>query len=146
MLDYVPHGPYLYGPEEGNTDIYDNPWMTPARFAWVGTDRDDKYGNEWNCWALDAANQNYLGYIYNLANKQAQEFGIIGARIDASFGSVPNWTPFGYNRISQTGLFGGASMVKAIRDGIHDAGKTALIYPEPLWPIPYYAPASGILT
>ena len=144
MLDYVPHGPYLFYPEQGNTEIFDNPWMTPERWTWVGTDRDGELGVDWDCWALDFPNPDYLAYTYELAKKQAQDFGIIGARIDACVGSVNNWTPSGDYRFSHSGLYGGTAMSKVIRDGIRDAGKTPLIYPEISWPLPYLAPVSDL--
>lgn len=154
MIDYVPHGPYKYNPDQVTDpeNIYDNPWMTEERKAWRTMDRwwedpDPAYTHdreEWNCYAFDFANTDYLEYMRNLAKKQAEEFSLTGTRIDAVMGSVPNWTPQGDNRVSQTGLYGGAVMTGAIRQGFLDAGKTPLVLPENNNPTPCYATVTDL--
>ncbi|MFJ5713057.1 alpha-amylase family glycosyl hydrolase [Neobacillus sp. NPDC093127] len=149
MYDYVPHGPYMYTrddskPVTDNTPLYDNPWMTEEHQAWASKDIYGNYRSEWNCYAFDFANPNYLQYMKELAYTQAKNFGVSGARIDANMGSIPNWNPYGSNRPSETGLFGGSAMTKAIRDGIKAAGKTPIILPENNNPVPFYAPATDL--
>lgn len=139
MFDYVPHGPCMYKPNFDD-GLYDNPWLTQERLTWIGTDRDGNYGIEWNCYSLDYSNPDYLSYMESLAKKHTEEFGISGARIDVCIGSLPNWSPVKDHRISQSGLYGGAVMAKAIRDGIIKGGQKPLIYPEIAFVLPFYAP------
>lgn len=102
MIDYVPHGPYRYNPneiiDEGN--VYLNPWLTDEKEGWIATQRgfDESspisHRYEWNAYAFDFANEDYLEYMYHLAKKQAEDFSLTGTRIDAVMGSLPNWSPY----------------------------------------------------
>lgn len=154
MIDYVPHGPYLYNKDSVTKpeNLYDNPWLTEERQSWESMDRwwqdpDPAYThwrNEWDCYAFDSANPDYLAYMQKLAQQQAEEFHLTGTRIDAVVGSLPNWKPVGDNRVSQTGLYGGAAMTKALRDGIKAAGKTPMVLPENGNLSPYYAASTDL--
>lgn len=150
IIDYIPHGPSLVN---GNTPIYfENPWLTEERIDWISRQRWPELDesplegmrSEWNCFALDFANPDYLNYIFELVKKQAVDFSAEGSRIDAVMGSVPNWEPLEGHRASQTGLYGGKEMTKAIREGIIAAGKTPLIFPENNQLSPYFAEVTDL--
>ncbi len=150
LIDYVPHGPYLYD-EAAPRALYDNPWLTEERRQWITQDRQflsDSGGvrdrAEWDCYAMDFANTDYLAYMRDLAMRQTETFGIAGTRIDAVMGSVPNWNPQGGHRASQTGLYGGAAMTAAIRQGFLDAGVAPLVLPENNNATPCYAPYTDL--
>lgn len=118
MFDLVPHGP---------------PDITPLAKEhpeWLCRDQDGKPIYNWSQCAFEYADPRWESYMRRAAEFDAHEYGAIGARIDCGAGGPMNWKPLPGLRPSQSCLYGGLQMNKAIRDGFVNAGKKTVLMPE----------------
>ncbi len=118
LFDLVPHGPPDFTP------------LTREHPDWIVRDRAGKPIYEWNQYAFDYALPGWQDYMRRAAERDAREFGAVGARVDCAAGGPPNWNPKTGDRPSRSTLAGAMAMNQAIRDGFLKAGREVVLLPE----------------
>lgn len=118
MFDLVPHGPPDFTP------------LAKEHPEWLSREQDGKPVYNWSQYAFDYAMPGWQDYMRRAAELDAREYGAVGARIDCGAGGPTNWHPTPGLRPSQSGLYGGLGMNKAIRDGFLKVHKQAVLMPE----------------
>ena len=118
MFDLVPHGPPDFTP------------LAKKHPEWVARDFDGKQVYAWGQYAFDNAHIGWQDYIRRAAEWQAREFGAVGARVDCGAGGPENWNADAGHRPSQSGLYGGLGMNRAIREGFRPIHPGVVVLPE----------------
>ena len=118
LLDLIPHGPRdVSGLQNEHPD-------------WVSRDEQGKLLYWWGCLSCDYANPGWQKYMADHAAYWVKQVGVDGYRVDCAAGGPPNWRPFGTNRASMSGLYGGMKVLEAARKTMEQVKPDIFILPE----------------
>lgn len=82
---------------------------------WICRDENGEMIYWWGCLYCDYANPGWQQYMADHAAHWVKLCGLDGYRVDVAGGGPPNWRPYGSNRPSYSGLWGGLRLMDKAR-------------------------------
>ena len=116
--DLIPHGPR------------DELGFHKQHPDWICRDEDGNMIYWWGCLYCDYANPGWQQYMADHAAYWVKTCGLDGYRVDVASGGPPNWRPYGDNRPSYSGLYGGQQLLEAVRREIKKVNANSVLLPE----------------
>ena len=118
LLDLIPHGPLdRTGFHEQHPEL-------------ISRKEDGSLLYWWGCLSCDYAHPGWQKYMADHAAYWVKQVGVDGYRVDCAMGGPPNWRPYGDNRPSMSGLYGGLGVLAAARAEMEQVKPEILLLPE----------------
>jgi glycosidase len=116
--DLIPHGPR----EESG--------LAKEHRDWVCSNEDGSIKYWWGCLYCDYAHPGWQQYMGDHAADWVKRVGLDGYRVDCAGGGPTNWRPFGDNRPSMSGTYGGTQVLRAAREAMEREKRDVLLLAE----------------
>lgn len=116
--DLIPHGPL------------DSSGLHREHRDWVNTNEDGTMQYWWGCLSCDYAHPGWQQYMGDHARYWVERVGLDGYRVDCAAGGPTNWGPYGDNRPTMSGMFGGNQVLRAAREAMLQAKERVLLLGE----------------
>lgn len=120
--DLIPHGPR----DESSLHL--------EHRDWVSSNEDGSLRYWWGCLSCDYAHPGWQDYMGRHAAYWVERVGLDGYRVDCAGGGPPNWTPFGDNRPTMSGLHGGLEVLRVTRERMQQVKDRVLLLAEAAGP------------
>lgn len=121
--DLIPHGPR----EESG--------LATQHRDWICSNEDGGIKYWWGCLYCDYAHPGWQKYMGDHAVDWVRRVGLDGYRVDCAGGGPINWRPFGNNRPSMSGTYGGAQVLRAARESMEREKRDVLLLAEAAGPV-----------